>query len=132
MKKTRISLFYLAGYLIPTGIGLLFMPGITLKLLMSNGDYGDMFPRVVGMLLIGIGIFVVQLIRLKNYILYPTTIFVRIFFCICFVFFYFINRDPLFLVMLGVVAIGLVLTSVCYLSDSKQKKGGIINERRKK
>jgi len=132
MKKTRISLFYLAGYLIPTGIGLLFTPSITLKLLMSNGDYGDMFPRIVGMLLIGIGIIAVQLIRLKNYILYPTTIFVRIFFCICFVFFYFINRDPLFLVMLGVVAIGLVLTSVCYLSDSKQKKGGIINERRKK
>ena len=132
MKKTRISLFYLAGYLIPTGIGLLFTASITLKLLMSNGDYGDMFPRIVGMLLIGIGIIAVQLIRLKNYILYPTTIFVRIFFCICFVFFYFINRDPLFLVMLGVVAIGLVLTSVCYLSDSKQKKGGIINERRKK
>ncbi len=71
MKKTRFSLFYLAGYLLPAGIGLLFAPRLTLKLLLSNTDYGDMFPRLAGMFLLGLFIIVVQLIRLRNEIIYP-------------------------------------------------------------
>ena len=52
MDKTRISLFYLGSYLVIIGIGLLLAPHQTLKILQSNGDYGDVFPRVSGMLMI--------------------------------------------------------------------------------
>ena len=56
MKKTRFSLFYLAGYLIPAGVLLLIAPTFSTKLLLSNGNYGEVYPPLAGMLLIGIGI----------------------------------------------------------------------------
>jgi len=43
MIRTRLSLFYLAGYLIPAGLLLLFAPTFALRLLLSNGEYGDVF-----------------------------------------------------------------------------------------
>jgi uncharacterized protein YjeT (DUF2065 family) len=69
-----LSLFYLAGYLLPTGLLLLVAPRVTLRLLQSNGDYGsDVFVRVAGLLLLAIGIIVVQIIRRRVEALYPTT-----------------------------------------------------------
>ncbi len=121
MRRTRLSLFYLAGYLLPAGAGLLFAPQITLRLLLSGGDYGNIFPRLAGMFLLGLFIIVVQLIRLRGEVLYQTTIIVRAFFCVCLGSFYYISRDPLFLVMLGIVAFGVVLTASCYAVDRKRR-----------
>jgi hypothetical protein len=45
----------LGSYLFIIGIGLLLAPRETLKILQSNGDYGDVFPRVAGMLMSGFG-----------------------------------------------------------------------------
>jgi hypothetical protein len=42
-------------------------------------------------------------------------------FCLGFVVFYFQSRDPLFLVLLGVVGIGVVATSICYALDSQER-----------
>jgi uncharacterized protein YjeT (DUF2065 family) len=80
MKRTRLSLFYLAGYLIPAGFLLLFAPNFTLRLLLSNGNYGDLFPRMAGVLLIGIGLIVVQIIRFRLEMVYSTTLVIRPFF----------------------------------------------------
>ena len=117
MKKTRFSLFYLAGYLIPAGLLLLIAPTFSTRLLLSNGNYGDVFPRLAGMLLIGIGVLVVQMIRLHLDMLYTTTLAIRLFFCVCFIVFYLISQDPFFLVLLVIVAFGLVLTGSSYLMD---------------
>ena len=123
MKKTRLSLFYLAGYLIPAGLLLLFAPQFSTKLLFSNGEYGDVFPRLAGMLLIGIGILVIQIIRFRLEVLYTTTLAIRVFFCVCFVGFYAISQDPFFLVLLAIVAFGLILTGTSYLLDRRSKAG---------
>ena len=48
MKRTRLSLYYLIGYLVPGGLALLAFPRLTLKLFFSNTDYGDVLPRLVG------------------------------------------------------------------------------------
>jgi hypothetical protein len=48
----RLTLIYLTGYLLIGGLGLLLMPDVALSLLMSNGDYGDTMPRVVGMFML--------------------------------------------------------------------------------
>jgi uncharacterized protein YjeT (DUF2065 family) len=80
MERTRLSLFYLAGYLIPSGIMLLVAPRFALKLLLSTKDYGDVFSRTTGMFAVGLGIMVVQIIRLKLNSLYSTTLIVRSFF----------------------------------------------------
>ena len=56
MNKTRLSLFYLGSYLTLGGVGLLLVPHWTLKVLQSNRDYGDIFPRLAGMLMSGLGL----------------------------------------------------------------------------
>ena len=120
MTKTRLSLFYLVGYLFPSGLGLLVAPRMTAKLLLSNAEYDTIMLRLAGMFLVGLGIIVTQLIRLRNEALYPTTLVVRAFFCVCIVVFYFLSGDPLFLMMLGIVGLGLILTGSCYLADRRR------------
>jgi uncharacterized protein YjeT (DUF2065 family) len=117
MERTRLSLFYLAGYMIPSGVMLLFAPRLALKLLLSNSDYGDVFPRTAGMLLIGLGIMIVQMIRLRLSSLYSTTLIVRSFFFVCLISFYILNHDPFFLVLLIILSIGIGLTATSYILD---------------
>jgi len=124
MRRTRLSLFYLAGYLLPTGVLLLVAPDLSLRLLLSNGDYGsDVFLRVAGLLLLAIGIIIVQIIRLRAEVLYSTTLMVRAVFVVGFLGFYRYTHDPLFLVILGVVGLGVVLTSTSYWLDRHERRG---------
>ena len=123
MRRTRLSLFYLAGYLLPTGLLLLVAPRTTLRLLLSNGDYGsDVFVRVAGLLLLAVGFIVVQIIRYRAEVLYPTTLMVRAVFLIGFLGFYLYTRDPLFLVILGVVGLGFILTGTSYWLDRRERQ----------
>jgi uncharacterized protein YjeT (DUF2065 family) len=124
MRRTRLSLFYLAGYLLPTGLLLLVDPRTTLKLLFSTGSYDDAFPRVAGMLLLAIGIIIVQIIRHRVEVLYPTTLVVRALFLVGFLGLYWYTRDPLFLVIMGVVGLGFILTGTSYWLDRREKVGG--------
>jgi len=118
MSKTRLSLFFPASYLVSSGLGLLAFPQPYLKLLLSRGDYGDAFPRLAGALILGLGIIVVQIARLRLVALYPTILGVRVFFCACWAVLYLWTRDPFFLVLLGVVGFGVVLTSLAFLIDT--------------
>ncbi len=119
MERTRLSLFYLVGYLIPSGVMLLIAPRFALKLLFSNGDYGDVFPRAAGMLAVGLGMMIVQMMRLRLSSLYSTTLVVRSFFFVCLLSFYTLNHDPFFLVLLVILSIGIVLTTTCYILDQQ-------------
>ncbi len=123
MRRTRLSLFYLAGYLLPTGLLLLVAPGLTLRLLLSNGDYGsDVFVRVAGLLLLAVGFIVVQIIRYRAEVLYLTTLMVRAVLLIGFLGFYLYTSDPLFLVILGVVGLGFILTGTSYWVDRRERQ----------
>jgi hypothetical protein len=117
MHRTHLSLYYLVSYLTVAGLALLLAPGFALPLLLSNGDYGNVFPRLAGMLLLGLAILVGQIIRLRIEALYPTTLIVRLFFLVSFVFLFVISGDPFFLVIFGIVAVGVILTGASYLRD---------------
>jgi hypothetical protein len=117
MNKTRLSLYYLAGYLLLGGFALLLVPRQTLRVLLASGDYGEIFPRLSGMLMSGLGMTVAGIIRARAEVLYPATLLVRLYFMACLATLYFAAGDPLFLVILAVVAIGVVLTLTSYLSD---------------
>jgi hypothetical protein len=117
VSKTRISLFYLGSYLTVIGLGLLFAPRETLKSLQSNGDYGDVFPRVAGMLMSGLGLSIFGIIRARSSELYPATLFMRVYFIACIAAFYAMTGDPLFLVLAGIVGLGFVLTLSSYVLD---------------
>ena len=119
MNRTQLSLYYLCGYLLIGGLVLLFFPKEGLRLLLSNGDYGDIFPRVAGMLLTGLGLVILGIIRARAEALYPETLIVRAFFLVCLGAFFLMTRDPFFLVLIAVVAFGFVLTGLTYLTESE-------------
>jgi hypothetical protein len=121
MTWTRLSLCYLCGYLLAGGLTLLVFPLEGLRLLLSNGDYGEVLPRVVGMLMTGLGVVVVSIIATRTEALYPVTLGVRNFFLICIGVFFATTRDPLFLTVGGIVGLGVVLTGLGYLADRRSR-----------
>ncbi len=120
MRRTHLSLFYLAGYLLPAGLLLLTVPEFARKLLLSNRDYDDAPFRLVGVLLIALGIIVVQIIRHRIEVLYTTTLVARILISLTLLATYAETRDPFFLVILVVVLIGVALTAWSYMTDRRR------------
>lgn len=122
MNRTRVSLYYLGSYLFIIGIGLLFAPQWTLRLLLSNGDYGDVFPRVAGMLMSGLGLSVFGMIRARSLEQYPATMLMRVYFIVCIIVFYTMTYDPFFLVLIAIVGLGLLMTLSSYFLDRKDSR----------
>ena len=125
--RTRISLFYLAGYLIPTGLGLMFAPRLVLQLLFSNRQYDDSFPRFAGVLMVALGIIVVQAIRTRSEALYPVTLVVRAVIWPWVLYLYIASGDPFFLVVLGVVGFGMALTGTCYWLERHRRTKSVVS-----
>lgn len=120
MRRTNLSLYYLAGYLLPAGTLLLLAPDFATKLLLSNRTYDDAPFRLAGILLIGLGILVVQIIRYRLEVLYPTTILVRLLISATLIGLFVRTGDPFFIVVLAVVVFGIVLTASSYLLDRRR------------
>ena len=104
----RLTFVYLASYLIGGGLGLLLAPALTLRLLLSNGDYGDVMPRLVGVFMVALGGAVLEFVRARDYRYYRYTIVARIFIVVALTALYFKARDPLFLVLDAIVLVGLL------------------------
>ena len=119
MKKTHLSLYYLVGYLIPAGVALIIAPQWALTLLLSTGNYGDVLPRLLGVILLALGIVVLQIVRLHVDVLYSSTLMVRGVILVCLFGLYLYSLDPLFLTLLGIVGFGFVLTSISYWLDRR-------------
>ena len=117
MPRTRLSLFYLIGYLVPSGLAFLLAPQLTLKLLYSNGAYGDVMPRLVGVFILTLGILAFQIVRLRVEALYTTLLGVRVGILAALLGLFVYSSDPLFIVLLGVVGLGVVLTATSYWLD---------------
>ncbi len=122
MNLTRLSLYYLTTYLILIGMALVFFPTQTLRFMDSNGDYGDVFPRLAGMLMSGLGFNIAGVIRARAQALYPATLAVRGYFLLCLAGFYWANRDPFFLVLSGIVLLGVTFTLAAYVTDTTSRQ----------
>jgi hypothetical protein len=110
VKWTRYSLFYHAGYLSLTGVGFLLVPRLALAVLLAERSYEDTFVRFVGAFMLALATLVIQIIRHRLAVLHPTTIAVRAFFLVVIAALYADTRDRLFLLIFGVVAVGVALT----------------------
>ena len=121
MKRTRLSLFYLAGYLWGGGLALMADPQLAAELLQSNAHYSDIMLRALGMFMIVLGIIIIQIIRLRIEQLYPATLVARVFICISLIVFFFMSSDPFFLVLLGIVGLGLLITGSSYFSEKDKQ-----------
>jgi uncharacterized protein YjeT (DUF2065 family) len=120
MRRTHLSLYYLAGYLLPAGLLLLTVPEFARKLLLSNRDYDDAPFRLVGVLLIALGLIVVQIIRHRIEALYTTTLVARVLISLTLLAIYAETRDPFFLVILVIVLIGVAITAWSYMTDRRR------------
>lgn len=113
MKK--ISWIYLASYLTIGGIGFAFIPEITLNLFLSNGNYGDIMPRVVGMFMIALGGLIATMTINNDFKYYTYSIFIRTGMVIFIIWLYMISNDPLFITILVIVLVGLLPSWYIYL-----------------
>src|SRR5262249_7442322 len=104
----RLTFIYLASYLLVGGFGLLVVPGLTLRLLLSNGSYGDVMPRLVGVFMLALGGAVLEFVRARDYRYYRYAIIARIFIVVALTALYFKAGDPLFLVLDAIVLVGLL------------------------
>lgn len=124
MRRTNLSLYYLAGYLAPAGLLLLFVPEFATKLLLSNGTYDYAPFRLSGVLLVVLGILIIQVIRHKLEMLYPTTLVARALISATLLWLFLATGDPFFAVILVIVLVGVALTGVSYVLDRRDGARG--------
>lgn len=122
LPRTRLSMFYLAGYLLPVGAALMFVPQLTMKLLFSNHAYDDLGLRMGGVFLFAIGMIVSGMIINQAYRAYPVTLFVRAFIISALFILFALYRDPALLAINLVVAIGWLLTFFGWRRDKADRQ----------
>lgn len=125
MKKTRLSLYYLASYLMIGGLAFFIKPELTLDLLQSTHNYSPDVVKLVGLMFIALGLVVIELIRIKAYNMYPVTLRVRAVLMIGLFALYALSHDMMFLILLAVVLVGVILTLVAYKMDKKAANANV-------
>jgi hypothetical protein len=120
----RLTLIYLAAYLLIGGCGFLVAPALALRLLLSNGAYGDIMPRVVGLFMFVLGGVIVEFVRARDYRYYLYTIVARSFIVAVMTALYFKASDPLFLVLDAIVLIGLLPSIYVAAQSTRASKRG--------
>lgn len=126
MRLAQLSLYYLVGYLYFGGIGLVASPEVALRLLFAVGHYGDVMPRLTGMLMLALGTIVLQIIRHNIHTLYRTAIFIRSFLCLGMIWLYVKSGDRLFLALFAIVGLGVLLTLAGYSLDKRARHGAAV------
>jgi hypothetical protein len=121
MKRTWLSLFYETGYLLVAGVFLLAAPDTAFNLLFTNNSYGDVLPRLMGTMLLAIGVIFVQIVRMHIEELYTTTIVVRVPLMAVNLGLFMYSGNPLFLTLFIIVTLGVVLTITGYVLDQRGK-----------
>jgi hypothetical protein len=111
---------FVASYLFLTGLGLLVAPVATLQLMGSSVDYGSIMPRWVGMFSVALAAVISQVLRHKLTVLYPLGFLMPGAMLFGFLALYFKSGDKLFLVVAGVVAVGVGATGVSLWHDKKR------------
>jgi len=123
-RRTRLCIWYVAGYLVLSGLALLLAPRAALTAMLSDTDYGTVMPRWVGMLSVAMGTLVAQIVRQRVVVLYPLSFFMPAAMLIGFVGMYLQSSNPLFLAIAGVVGVGVLATGVSMLAEKTSRSGG--------
>ena len=119
MRRTHLSLYYLIGYVVPSGLLLLFAPAFTTQLLFSNQVYSEPALRLAGLVLLALGVFVIQLVRLHVEVMYTTTLIVRSLLSVGLLYLFVSTGNPFFAIVLATVLFGVALTGTSYLLDRR-------------
>jgi hypothetical protein len=87
--------------------------------MLAAGNYGEAMPRLAGTLMLALGILVVQIIRHRVDVLPKRALLARAVILPCLGWLHATTSDPLFLVLIGIVGLGFVLTGAGYFVDSR-------------
>jgi len=120
MRWTRLSFLYLVGYLWLGGLGLLASPLFAIALLGSSAAYPPVLLRLIGGLMLALGIIVADIARREIEALYPTTLVVRTVILVIILWSYIASGDVLFLSLAAIVALGMVLTGLGLITDHRR------------
>ena len=121
MKIKKIAWIYLISYLAVGGIGFALFPHETQQLFLSNVDYGDIMPRLVGAFMCLLSFLIFHMYRHRDWKYYPVTIMARIPVVIFISYLYYLSCNPMFLLINGIVMLGLGLTIWGYFNGKKQQ-----------
>jgi uncharacterized protein YjeT (DUF2065 family) len=119
----RLTLIYLATYLLIGGGSLLVAPDLALRLLLSNGAYGDIMPRLFGLFMFVLGGVIYRFVHARDYRYYFYTIVARSFIVVVMTALYFKARDPLLLVLDAIVLIGLLPSIYVAVQSARADNG---------
>ena len=117
MKK--ITWIYLASYLSLGGIGFSFLPEVTLKIFLSNGEYGVIMPRLVGMFMIALGGIITTMTFNNDLRYYSYAMFIRTGMVAFILWLYMISKDPMMIAILIIILLGLLPSWYVYLMKSE-------------
>ena len=115
MKAKKITLTYLVSYLAIGGLGFTLFPKQVLELFLSNDDYGDIMPRMTGMFMCALGFLIFKIIRNEDWHYYAATIYVRSAIVLILYWLFYKSSDPMMLILMGIVLIGLIPSIVIHL-----------------
>lgn len=119
MERTRKSLYYAAGYLYFGGAGFLLAPGVMLDLLFAEGIYSNVTLRMMGALLLALGIVVSGVIERRAEALYVQFVYARIPVLLCLAYVYWDSLDRMWLILFVLVLSGWLYSSVALLLDRR-------------
>ena len=113
VRLKRIAFIYLISYLSVAAVGFGFFPTLTLKLFLSNGDYGVIMPRLLGAMMGVLGFLLFMIYRNGDWKKYsPFTMMARTPLVLFIFYLYYVSGDPMFLIINAIVLVGLVTTAV--------------------
>lgn len=90
-----------------------------MKLLLAQGSYHDLMLRMIGTFMLALAVIVLQIIRHRVMVLYPTTLVVRAGLLVGLAVFFALYQDPFLIVLMAIVGLGFLLTLGSYLGERK-------------
>ena len=113
VRLKRIAFIYLISYLSVAAVGFGLFPALTLKLFLSNGDYGVIMPRMLGAMMGVLSFLLFMIYRNGDWKKYsPFTMMARTPLVLFIFYLYYLCGDPMFLIINAIVLVGLVTTAV--------------------
>ena len=113
VRLKKIAFVYLISYLAVAAVGFGLFPTLTLKLFLSNGDYGVIMPRLLGAMMGVLSFILFMIYRKGDWQRYsPFTMMARTPLVLFIFYLYYLSRDPMFLIINAIIILGLITTAV--------------------
>lgn len=116
----RLLLTYLSGYLFFGGVGLVFLPEFTQRLMLSNTIYDEPAIGLAGAMMALLGGLVGYLVYAGTLIAYKFSIVARTLVVLYILWAWFVYSNPMFIVLEIIILIGLVPSYIILFTQRKE------------